>query len=741
LTVVSHAHIIITSIIMDDISPSEKIGKSTDKEYLFFLKAAFYIVSVCIICEVFVFNARHFVTHWGDGQINMQNAEYQLINMVRNEQAALFEPTEGESHQILFPNINKRVVTVYIDAVFNNDEFAKMQGFYINYGNEEDSNRTTAVFNLIRGVEESKYVTLQTSGKVSHVRLIYGEQQPIAAIRGVTLNKPVPLKIFWPRLLLFSIAAFCIVVIKHKKLFSLPLRNNSKGQNILTVSIMAAFTVYLFVLMLFTLPVSRKIPFTKNFARDPGDQYSTEIVDAILDGHAYLNVEPTKEFLALKNPYDFTERREAGMYPPNDPTWDHVYYNGKYYSYFGIVQVLVLALPYKLITGRYIPTRIAVFIFSALASVFLMLIWRCLVFRYMKNMPLGIYALGQIAIAMCSLVTFLVTMPRFYEAAVASALFFTTLGIWLVLGSSKDDKINKVSLALGCLCMALAVGCRPTSMFYLPLIPFLVFKHFREAWSNKKRFFILCAWVAAPCIIVACGLMWYNFIRFGSVFQFATDYQVSGQFVKGYHSLNPLGKIFKAVVIVFCYLVPSFYVSTSFPFVFLSGINNDLAFKGYMYGTPLVGLLALPVIWSLFVVGVFRKTFDGQSRSVFHLCIAMICLGLIQILFLSSNSAGAGFVTRYSADFFWPFVFSGLISSYLIWNSTKETCLYSAQLPNKAQANLSDLVLIIFCVRIIISVALLFLLTIGSGEHGGQIMSVNPEFVFSIQRLLGFNTW
>jgi len=718
---------------MREIPFLKKVYKLKNSESAFFIKAAFYIISVCVTCEVFVFNARHFVTYWGDGQINMRNTEYQLVDMVTNEQGTLFVPTKGENPQIVFPNINKRVVTVYIDAVFHGD--TTTESFQIGFGCEEDSSRSTGVFNVIKGVEESKYVTLQTSGKVSYISLIC-RSPTTTVIRGVTLNKPVPLIILWPRLLMFSIAAFCIVVTKRKKLFSLPLRSDSKGQNILTGGIMASFTTYLFVLMLISLPFSCQIPLTKNFVDDPPDQYNAEIVDAIMDGHAYLNIEPSEELRALKNPYDYSARRAANVYPP----WDHVYLNGKFYSYFGIVQVLVLALPYRLITGRYIPTRVAVFIFSTLASVFLMLIWRRLAFRYMKNMPLGMYALGLIAVAMCSMVTFLVSMPRFYENAVASALFFTTLGIWVILGSIKDEKTNNITLSLGCLFMALAVGCRATFMFYLPLIPVLLFKHLKEAWNNKKQFFKLCAWATAPCILVACGLMWYNYIRFGSVFQFGNDYQISGQFMKGFHSLNPLGKVSLAFVTLFCYFVPSFYISTSFPFVFLSMINNELAFKGPMYSTPIMGLLALPLIWPLLVVGALRKTFDEQLRPVFHLSIAMVCFGFIQILFLSSAYAGSGFVIRYSVDFFWTFVFSGLISSYLIWDSIKETNLYSAQL-NKAQFNLSNIVQRILCAGIIISVILVFLLTIGSGEHGGQITARNPSIVYSVQRLLGFNTW
>jgi len=423
---------------MSEITNSTSANKPSKSESAFYLKAALIIISGCLLCEVFVFNARHFITHWGDGQIDIDSPECGIANMTFNKQYGLFIPTGEERSEIAFLDVNKRIVTVYIDALFIDDEKARIQSFFISYyGSDEHLIRTTSQINVIRGVEESKYVTLHASGKISNIRILYGEQDPVVFIRNVTLNKPIPLKIFWPRLLLFSITAFCIVIIKHKKLFSLPLRNGSLRQNILTAGIIAVFIAYHFALMLFSEPFYRSRPFKENFA-NVLDQYNAEIVDAILDGHAYLNIEPTEELKALKNPYDAGERENANVIAPGD----HAYYNGKFYSYFGIVQVLILSLPYKLITGHYIPTRIAVFIFSALACVFLILVWDRLVFKYMRKMRLGMYTLGRLTVAMCSMITFLTIRPYIYEVAVSAALFLTALGFWLILGNSAGKKAS-----------------------------------------------------------------------------------------------------------------------------------------------------------------------------------------------------------------------------------------------------------------------------------------------------------
>jgi hypothetical protein len=718
---------------MGKIPSFEKASKPIDREYSFFLKAALIIISVCLVCEVFVFNARHFITYWGDEQLDMNNAIYDLVNIARDEQSELYVPKTRERAEIVFPNIKKRIVTVYIDAVF--DENVEMQGFQINFGDEANSDKTTAVFNVTNGVEESKYVMLWASGKVSHLSLLYGNQYYTTSIRGVTLNKPVPLKIFWPRVLLFSAAAFCIVVIKHKKLFSLPLKSDSKGQMILTLCITLAFIAYLFVLMLLTAPFSLKLPFKENFADEPMDQYNAEVVDALLDGHAYLNIEPPEKLLTLKNPYDPEELRNAGLYQ-GWPPYDHAFYNGKFYSYFGIVQVLVLSLPYKLITGHYIPTRVATFIFSALASVFLMLIWQRLVFRYMKKMPLGMHALGQLTVAMCSCITFSISYPAFYEATRVSALFFTTLGLWLVLGSTKNGRINKWELIFGSFCMALAVGCRPNYMLFLLLIPIVLWEEGKKTWRDKQKFLLLFAYIAVPCAIVASGLMWYNYIRFGSVFEFGSSYQLTVANMKGAESLSPFGKISKFFVCLYCYLVPSFDTRLSFPFIYLRPVNIMSAYKGYIFNIGGVGVLLLPITWFIFGIGAVKKFVIKQTDGIMqNLIIALTCLGFLQI-------AVVGFFgTHYQLDILWLFIFAGLFYAYFIYERIAyfQFANFKKLKANKFVFSLNCLLRNVIIISMIVSIILVFLVTFSSSPYT-LIMNNNPSAIYFIQRLLGFNT-
>ena len=90
------------------------------------------------------------------------------------------------------------------------------------------------------------------------------------------------------------------------------------------------------------------------------DQYE-RMAQSILHGHLYLEYEDVDPRLSeMENPYDPQARKELGIYYH----WDHAFYNGKYYMYFGIVPVVLLFLPYQLLTGNALTTYKATQIFT-----------------------------------------------------------------------------------------------------------------------------------------------------------------------------------------------------------------------------------------------------------------------------------------------------------------------------------------------------------------------------------------
>ena len=87
--------------------------------------------------------------------------------------------------------------------------------------------------------------------------------------------------------------------------------------------------------------------------------------------------------LNLENPYDLSERSAAGVSYP----WDHLFFDGKYYSYYGIGTVLTLFLPYHMITGKYFPSLWATFIYSIIGIIFLSLAYCAFMKRLFPKIP------------------------------------------------------------------------------------------------------------------------------------------------------------------------------------------------------------------------------------------------------------------------------------------------------------------------------------------------------------------
>lgn len=258
------------------------------------------------------------------------------------------------------------------------------------------------------------------------------------------------------------------------------------------------------------------------------DQYE-KITDAFLKGQLYFDVEVDPALLELENPYDRDARVEAGVESRQwNDMWDHAYYDGHYYMYFGVVPVLLLFMPYRVITGNPLTTYHATQIFTALFIAGLFLLFAYLTKKFFPKMPLAVYLLLSTAVAVMS-VWYCVSYPALYCTAISSALCMMIWSLYFFVRAVFDEKITKKTFlfaAAGSLLGALAFGCRPTialgNLLVIPL--FITFADKRKLTSNQWCYTALCV---LPYVAVAAGLMWYNNARFGDPFEFGQSYQMT----------------------------------------------------------------------------------------------------------------------------------------------------------------------------------------------------------------------
>ena len=264
----------------------------------------------------------------------------------------------------------------------------------------------------------------------------------------------------------------------------------------------------------------------------PGYRNQYELIaEAFLKGQLYFDYEVDEKLAALENPYDGDARRAAGVYY----RWDHAFYKGKYYMYFGVVPVILLFLPYRAITGTSLATFHGSQIFAAFFILGVFALFKMLAGRFFSKLTLSGYLSLSIAVSVMS-VWQVTVKPALYCTAMISAI---CMSIWSIYFFVKavfcTESVNKamVYAALGSLFGAFEFGCRPTvGLSNVIVLPLLIYFLQHHKVDKKLVLKLVCA--ALPYVIVAAALMWYNAVRFDNPFEFGQSYQLTVADQSGY---------------------------------------------------------------------------------------------------------------------------------------------------------------------------------------------------------------
>lgn len=253
------------------------------------------------------------------------------------------------------------------------------------------------------------------------------------------------------------------------------------------------------------------------------DQYEL-MAEAILDGRIDFAYGDEAELEVLANPYDLNERNESGV----TYHWDHAYYNGHYYMYFGIVPVLLVFLPYRIIAGTALTTFHATQFFTAvIIAGFFSLFW-LLSKHFFKKMQFGLYLSLSVAFSTMS-IWYAIAEPALYCTAITAAIALEIWSIFFYVKAVYCEKRESMQIFLagiGALFGALVFGCRPPiGLSNIVVIP-LLFVFLKEHTVSIKLVGKLVL-AATPYLLVATGLMIYNYVRFDNPFEFGQAYQLT----------------------------------------------------------------------------------------------------------------------------------------------------------------------------------------------------------------------
>jgi len=564
-------------------------------------------------------------------------------------------PTQLSSFE--FKNLNTEIASIYINPVFIQ---GNKQSVRVIWADEESSARSIDV-SIIKDLDFSNYINVNPHGKVSNLTIAFLENN--IAIKQVELNKEIPMVIMPIRLIIVFGILFLLICLKNTNTrekisyfcFDYLYDKANFRQR-------AGFAVLICSMLIFNFIVSYSVYGFKDNELASGwlKIYSHQMTDALLKKQLNLDLEVPKELSESEKPYDYVYRMQYGMFldwkmKSSDTLenafsllGDHAYYKGKLYSPMGMVPVLVLFAPYKLITGYYFPTSMAAFLFASITTVLLMLLWKQIAQNYLKTLPYFFFLISCVALYACSFIPIVLSVSVFHTIAQFSALAFVILGVMALLQAK--EKLSVKLLFVSSFSFALAVACRPSALLWSILIPVVLWNKRKELINASK--YLLA--IIIPFVFVGSVIAWYNYARFDSIFEFGYSYVITGANQTAFNKRSIIGYIYSFIETFSFMLFNPPNLDLTFPFVTAKISNLPLAKSTFTHNfLPSFGIFCFPIMWFLFYV---RKV-DILRNFIF----AGIFVLLLNITILAS---AYGIQYRYIMDFSWIMALGAFICAF-----------------------------------------------------------------------------
>lgn len=610
-----------------------------------YLKRIIYLAAAVLLLELTIGN----LPHW-------RTLSYTPVPI-------LFEqPTSSDDRSILLMNADSRYRNIGIDAYVRNgsetwdNSMGESYTTITSHVADVTLDALDADGRLICTVAEKRigsrpgtkeYIFFHLPPHTEYLRILFRGVNGTDILCGsMCYDGRVPLRLSPLRILIsFFILAFFTFFCGRRRRPDAPFfQNPQRRQNPLSAAA-AGGVLCLNILLILLLIAVNPVYFHGNTGFEP----YVHLARALAEGQTAVGLEVSDALIAMDNPYDAVARSLHGV----RFALDYAYYEGHYYVYFGILPCLLLYLPYYLLTGMDLPNWCAVAFFSILLALAIAYMLYVLCRRYFPSVTLKIFLLEYELLLAGSMLFYVLCDSGSYCIPMIAALAFVVLGIafWTRAGDPSCDTPHR-DIALGSFMTALCAACRPqlvlSAVLAYPLLRGVMLP--KEAALRGRALpprTALRRWLCfvLPFLMTAIPLMYYNYIRFGSVTEFGAGYNLTSTNI--HETLFSFERIPYGI---FYYLLAVPRYSTDFPFL---EAGASVTFPGIMnirngYGGLL--LWNLPV-WSLFF---FRtasgKTTDRSQKDLVLMQRFLPVLGVLFLIFATGLGAG-GLIYRYCIDF------------------------------------------------------------------------------------------
>ncbi len=251
----------------------------------------------------------------------------------------------------------------------------------------------------------------------------------------------------------------------------------------------------------------------------PKNDYYNLLTDGFLSGHLYMAVKPDPALFSA----DPAVR--AGAHTLLDASL----YHRHYYLYFGVVPLLLVFLPWKLLTGHGIPPNFAALLFATAGFLLALALLARIRRRHFARAGPLLWSVVIVATGFCTLAPEALRHAMFYEVAITSAFAFAMLFFYAAERALSEPEHAGRWLALAGSACALAIGSRANlafSVLLLPPLAWMAWRRIPEADGRRPSLVRLGTAAGAPAAAGLALLALYNVLRFGNPFEFGHSFQV-----------------------------------------------------------------------------------------------------------------------------------------------------------------------------------------------------------------------
>jgi hypothetical protein len=271
-------------------------------------------------------------------------------------------------------------------------------------------------------------------------------------------------------------------------------------------------------------------------------------------GHLYLPEQPSAALRALPDPYNPANMRFW--------RWDHTYYKGRFYLYWGLVPAVLLAAVKSVFRIRQtVGDEVLTFWLFVGRLVAGTLLLRALAASARPAPPRWAVGLAIAVFALAHPTPYTLARGAVYEVAIMSGVSFLLAGLYLGWrGMNADRTVALRWLAAASFSLGLAGGSRPNLLPAVVLVAvWTAFTRWRAEGGDGRRLARVALATCAPAAAVVLAHFVLNHLRYGDWSEFGARYQLgNGQLTFG-------ARFVPVNLLVYLLLPPS--RSCTFPFI------------------------------------------------------------------------------------------------------------------------------------------------------------------------------